>query len=92
MDFWANSGHFVCDSTRVGDSMSTMAEENQIDEMPLHWETGCSNAKRWVSCPGSKYAHDDENELPARVGTLGHKIVEATKRGRRSGGDATSPC
>lgn len=49
----------------------------EIAELPDHWATGCSNAKRWVSCPGSKYAEDNDNDLPARMGTLGHKIVHA---------------
>lgn len=54
-----------------------MIEFEELEVLPEHWSTGCSNAKRWVSCPGSKYAQDDENDFPARMGTLGHKITEA---------------
>lgn len=55
-----------------------------IDEevMPEHWQTGCSNAKRWVNCPGSKFAKDErEPGIKTLRGTLGHKIVEALLRG-----------
>ena len=45
--------------------------------MPEHWQLGCSNAARWVNCPGSKYAVDDsEAGFKAELGTLGHKVCE----------------
>jgi len=49
---------------------------------PAHWQTGCSNASRWVNCPGSKYAEDNEGGFLAELGTLGHKITEQLLRER----------
>lgn len=47
------------------------------ETLPEHWSTGCSNAKRWVNCPGSKFAVDDRDPGQAALrGTLGHSIVE----------------
>jgi hypothetical protein len=47
------------------------------ETLPDHWKTGCSNAKRWIECPGSKYAVDDREPGDAALrGTLGHSIVE----------------
>lgn len=52
------------------------------DLYPDHWQLGCSDAKRWLNCPGSKFAVDDrEPELEARAGTLGHKVAEHILRG-----------
>lgn len=52
---------------------------SRIEDLPDHWLTGCSNASRWVNCPGSKYADSGEDDagFMAGLGTLGHKIVEA---------------
>lgn len=55
-----------------------------VSTMPAHWPLGGSSAKRWVNCPGSKYAGLDEapDEVgeKARIGTLGHKAVEQLLR------------
>ena len=54
----------------------------ELETLPEHWATGCSNAKRWVSCPDSKNAVDDrEPGVMAMLGTLGHRIVECLLNG-----------
>jgi hypothetical protein len=54
----------------------------EAETLPDHWQLGCSNAKRWVNCPGSKYARDDRPAgTAALVGTLGHKILEQLAEG-----------
>ena len=57
-------------------------ETNTLETLPAHWNTGCSNAKRWVNCPDSKNAVDDrEPGVMAMLGTLGHRIVECLLNG-----------
>lgn len=53
-----------------------------LEVLPDHWATGCSNAKQWVNCPGSKWAVDDSPAgVMALLGTLGHRIVECLLNG-----------
>lgn len=51
-------------------------------DYPDHWKRGCSNAHRWVNCPGSIEGIDEEKEagFMAKLGTLGHKLTESLLR------------
>ena len=59
--------------------------ETRLDTLPAHWARGCSNARRWVNCPGCldyiRPEGEDGGGFMADVGTLGHKLVECTLTG-----------
>lgn len=62
------------------EALNAAAEKASECPLPAHWQTGCSNAGRWVNCPGSKYAEDSDGGFLADLGTLGHKVTEQLLR------------